>query len=87
MKIPPGIPIDTSRKAFWAQTEALRRLGPKRRAALTFELNEGMLARLASGIRARHPEYSDEQVRLATIRLRLGDSLFNQAFPGVDIQP
>jgi hypothetical protein len=87
MSHPTGIPADTSPEAYRVQTEALRRLGPKRRAAMTFELNEKMLARVAAGVRMRHPEYTDEQVRLATIRLRLGDAWFRLGFPGVEIKP
>jgi hypothetical protein len=54
---------------------------------MTFELNEQMLAWVAAGIRMRHPEYTDEQVRLATIRLRLGDAWFRVGFPGIEIKP
>jgi hypothetical protein len=35
-----------------------------------------------SGIRARHPEYDDEQVRLAYARLVLGDDITREAWPG-----
>ena len=69
------------------QTEALRRLGPTRRAAMTFELNEQMMERIAAGVRMRHPEYSDEQVHLATIRIRLGNDWFRKAFPEIEIEP
>ncbi len=36
---------------------------------------------LASGIRARHPEYTDEQVRLAAIRIWLSPEVFRLAYP------
>jgi hypothetical protein len=32
-------------------------------------------------IRERHPEYTDDQVRLAEIRDRLGEELFGKAYP------
>jgi hypothetical protein len=54
---------------------------------MTFELNQQMISRVAAGIRMRHPEYTDEQVRLATIRVRLGDAWFRVGFPGVEIKP
>jgi hypothetical protein len=54
---------------------------------MTFELNEQMMARIAAGVRMRHPDYSDEQVRLATIRIRLGNDWFRKAFPEVEIEP
>jgi len=34
-----------------------------------------------AGIRARHPDYGDEQVTWALRRLRLGDDLLRQAWP------
>jgi hypothetical protein len=51
------------------------------RVAVTFRLNE--LARHAAeaGVRARHPDYSEEQVRLALRRLWLGDELCRRAWP------
>jgi hypothetical protein len=82
-----AIPNDTSREAYWALTAALRRMGPERRAAMTFELNDQLRARLAAGVRMRHPDYDNEQVRLATIRLRLGDDWFRRAFPEVEVTP
>ncbi len=33
------------------------------------------------GIRHRHPEYTDEQVRHAMYRLTLGDELYEAAWP------
>lgn len=36
---------------------------------------------LIAGIRKRHPEYDDDQVRLASIRLWLGPELFRDPYP------
>ena len=36
---------------------------------------------LTSGIEARHPDYSDEQVAWAFRRIRLGDTLLRQVWP------
>jgi len=36
---------------------------------------------LTSGIKARHPDYSDAQVAWAFRRIRLGDKLLRQAWP------
>ena len=38
-------------------------------------------------MRSRHPDYRDEEVRLASIRLTLGEKLFGEAYPGVDVRP
>ena len=39
------------------------------------------------GIRQRHPQYTDSEVRLAGIRLRLGEELFRKAYPGQNVLP
>ena len=78
-------PADTSAGADRAQIEAYRRIGDSGRLAAAFRLIE--LARMAavSGIRARHPEYDDDQVRLAYVRLVLGDELTRAVWPGRDL--
>ena len=82
-----AIPRDTTPEAFWVQVEALRRLGVAGRAKITFELGEQMRKMSATGVRMRHPDYNDDQVRLAVIRLRLGNELFRKVYPGVEIKP
>jgi hypothetical protein len=82
-----AIPRDTTVDAFWVQVDVLRRLGIEGRARMTFELCEQLRSIVATGIRSRHPDYSDDQVRLAGIRLRLGDELFKKVYPGVEIEP
>jgi hypothetical protein len=82
-----GIPRDTSPDAFWVQCRVLRRLGSRNRSRQMLELIETVNKTAASGIRSRHPNYSDEEVRMALIRMRLGDHLFVKAFPGVDVRP
>ena len=82
-----AIPRDTTLDAFWVQIEALRRLGTKGRARMTFQLCEQVRRFAAAGVRSRHPDYTDEQVRLAVIRLRLGERLFAKVYPGINIEP
>lgn len=82
-----GIPRDTSPDAFWAQCNALRRLGTAGRLRLAFDLTDQVWKTTEAGIRRRHPEYSDEQVRLALIRMRLGNDLFQIGFPGQQVVP
>ncbi len=36
---------------------------------------------MRDGVRQRHPEYSEEEVRLAFIRLWLGAELYRRAYP------
>ena len=61
--------------------DAYRRMGGPARSAVAFRLID--LARNAvSGIRQRHPEYDDAQVRSELCRLRLGDTLWRLLEPG-----
>jgi hypothetical protein len=34
-----------------------------------------------AGIRSRHPEYSEDELRFALFRLLLGDALFERTWP------
>ena len=51
------------------------------KVTLGWRLSRRVRATLEAGIRARHPEYNDEGVRLAAIRRELGDDLFRLAYP------
>jgi hypothetical protein len=81
------IPADTTPEAALVQDEIFRRMPPSRRLKIALRLGESLLKVTAAGVRSRHPEYTEDEVRLAVIRLRLGDELFRQVYPGVDIQP
>ena len=74
-------PADTSPEAWTAQLALLRLMDGSRRAALAFRLTS--LAREASraGIRARHPDYGEEDVRRAFFRLLHGDSITRSVWP------
>ncbi len=72
---------DTTREAREVQLEAVRRMAPEERLQRGLELAELVRALLAAGVRARHPEYSEEEVRLAVIRIVLGEKLFRAAYP------
>jgi hypothetical protein len=81
-----GIPRDTTPDAFWIQCDVLSRLTPGQRMQIAFQLN-GLAEELCeAGIRRRHPDYSQEDVKLALARMRLGDEFFQMAFPGVEIE-
>jgi len=78
---------ETSAEAARVYYEILRRLGPAGRMRLFAELNATLRAVLAAGVRHRHPEYDEEQVRLAVARLTLGEELFRKAYPGLEVRP
>jgi hypothetical protein len=76
-----AIPLDTSVAAHDMQRQVYLRIGGNARLAIMFRLNEAVRQLAMAGIRARHPEYDDDQVRLAHIRLVLGDQLTRAAWP------
>lgn len=81
------IPADTTPEAARVEVEILRRIPSRRRLEMALEMSHAIRAVAAEGVRSRHPQYNEEQVRLAVIRLTLGEDLFRRAFPGVDVRP
>ncbi len=74
-------PADTTPEAWAKQLEVWRRMGPERRLAVAISMSEELVTLTCAGIQARHPEYSEDAVRLAEIRQRLGDDLYSKAYP------
>jgi len=80
-----SIQKDTSEQAAQIQVTTLRQMGLSGRAQMTFQLSDALRQISRAGIRHRHPEYTDQQVTLAYLRLILEPALFRQAFPGCEI--
>jgi hypothetical protein len=64
--------FDTSPAMREAQNQLYREIGPAGRARVAAEMSD-MLRELASaGVRLRHPEYDDEQVRAEVLAVFYG---------------
>ena len=74
-------PLDTSLEAERVQIEVFRKMTPERRLQIAAELTQLVRKSLAEGVRMRHPNYSQEQVHLAVIRLTLPEKLFLKVYP------
>ena len=74
-------PLDTSEEADMIQTEIYRRMKPEQRLQIGFEASTLSRSVQAAGVRFRHPEYDEDEVRLAVIRINLGDLLFCRVYP------
>lgn len=72
---------DTSERAAQVQLEVYRRMTPAARLRVAMELADMSRQLLANGVRARQPDYTDEQVRLAAIRIWLTPEVFRLAYP------
>lgn len=76
-----GIPADTDPAAHQVQTQIYLRLGAAGRMAIAFRLSDAVRRFAISGIRHRHPDYTEAQVQQAFARLRLGDALARAMWP------
>jgi hypothetical protein len=75
-----AIPADTSPEALRVQLDVLRALPGSRRLELAVEMSDALMEVAAVGVRQRHPEFTEEQVRQTLIRMRLGDQLFDTVY-------
>jgi hypothetical protein len=75
------VPADTDAEAARVQLAVLRRMSPARRLEQVFEMNAFVRSLALEGERRRHPGWTEEQVRLAILRLSLGDELFRKVGP------
>jgi hypothetical protein len=73
-------PVDTTPYAEEIQIEIFRRMTPEKRLEAAVNLAQTSRELLKEGVRRRHPEYGEDQVRLAVIRLVLGEDLFLSAY-------
>jgi hypothetical protein len=63
---------DTSAKAAAIQLQLYRDAGPSRRAQIAVDLSDAVRETTLAGIRRRHPEYSDAEVRAEFLRIVYG---------------
>jgi hypothetical protein len=63
---------DTSPAAHARQLQLYRDAGPDRRVAIAAELSDALREICCSGVRMRHPEYSDVEVRHEVLRIFYG---------------
>ena len=79
---------DTSEDAARVRLGVYRRMAPSERLNVGLELTRMSRDLLAQGIRARHPEYSDDEVKWAVIRVWIGRDMFRRAYPhGPQLDP
>ena len=74
-------PHDTDDAAWAVQVDIWRRMGPTKRVELALRMSDEVRELTRSGIRARHPEYSEDDVKHAAFRIFLGDELYQKAWP------
>jgi hypothetical protein len=71
--------LDTTPEAYAIQMAIWRRTGPSGRHALVARMSEDLRELSRSGLRQRHPRWSEVELELR--RLMWGDALFRQVHP------
>ena len=74
------IPADTTIEAIRKQIEVLRRMGPEARLKMAFELSDNLRNIVEAGVRERHSDYDEQQIRQEVLRLMIGDRLYLEVF-------
>jgi hypothetical protein len=73
--------LDTTYEAEQVQVEIFRQMKPEARLQAGIDLAQTCRKLLGAGVRTRHPEYDENQVKLAVIRLQLREELFLKVYP------
>jgi len=80
--------LDTTIEAERIQIEIFRKMKAEQRLKMAISLTQTDRKLLMAGVRKRHPEYNENQIGLAVIRLTLGANLFSTVYPQAkDILP
>jgi hypothetical protein len=74
-------PADTTPEAWAAQLAMLRRMSGEQRVAIALRLTRVAREASRAGIRARHPEYSEDEARRAFFRMLHGDAATRRVWP------
>ncbi len=78
---------DTEIGVWQAYYEGLRRMSVAERWNRMIASNQRARETMAAGVRLRHPDYDDRQVKLAVARLAWGEEVFRRFFPDENVQP
>jgi hypothetical protein len=76
------VPQDTTLDAEKIQIDVLKKIGAEGRLKMTLELSDNIRNITMSGIRTRHPEYSEDMIMKALIKYLHGESVFKYYFSG-----
>ena len=78
---------DTSQEAYELQLRRYRAMGDEERAGLALEMSDDIRSVAAEGIRQRHPQYSERDVRKALVALLYGAEAAARIWPGAPVPP
>jgi hypothetical protein len=75
-------PFDTSQQAHEIQVRLYRAMAPEQRSELALRMSDDVRRIAAEGIKQRHPDYSDRDVRRALVGLLYGSDAATKIWPG-----
>ena len=73
-------PADTTIEAMRKQIEILRLMGSEARLKMAFDLSDNLRSIAETGVRERHSDYSEQQIKREVLRLTIGDRLYVEVF-------
>lgn len=77
---------DTTKQAQAVQLEIYRKMDGKTKLKMAFQLSDELWRIIEDGIRFRHPDYDEQTIRYARMKITLGEKLFHEAFPDVKVE-
>ena len=79
------LPFDTEKDSAIRQFEILQNMDINARATITFQLGDNLKSITESGIHDRHPNYTQEQIKQASLSLVVKKEILKQAFHGGEV--
>ena len=79
------LPFDTKEDSAIRQFEILQKMDIDARARMTFQLSDNLKSITESGIHDRHPNYTQEQIKQASLSLIIDKGILGQAFPDCEV--
>jgi hypothetical protein len=76
---------DTTPAAYERQLALYRSMPPEQRSALALTMSDDIRRVAAEGIKRRHPDYSDRDVRRALVALLYGRDAASKLWPGAPV--
>ncbi|MGH7269601.1 MAG: hypothetical protein ACREJ3_04145 [Polyangiaceae bacterium] len=80
-------PHDTSPEAHELQVRLYRSMTDEQRSELALRMSDDLRQIAVEGIRKRHPEYSDTEVKRALVALFYGADAVGNVWPGSPVPP
>jgi hypothetical protein len=78
---------DTSREAHEVQMRVYRSMTDAQRSELALRMSDDVRRIAAEGIRMRHPDYSEGDVRRALVAVLYGADAAAKVWPGLPVPP